>query len=134
MNIVLFDEENVWRNLLPLTFTRPIAKIRIGILSIDEKWQHTFKKASISYLSQPHLSGMFPVKLAETNYFINGSIIPTPSVARQVKNLKENEGLVYKGALIAFNGSEVALRTSQISKPTEIKGDVMFVRNVYDIF
>src|ERR1041385_4216035 len=98
MNIVLFDEESVWRNLLPLTFTRPVSKIRIGILSIDEKWQQHFKKASISYLSQPHLSGLYPVKLAETNYFINGSIIPTLSVVKQVKALKQNEGLVYKGA------------------------------------
>jgi UDP-N-acetylglucosamine diphosphorylase/glucosamine-1-phosphate N-acetyltransferase len=134
MNIVLFDEESVWRNLLPLTFTRPISKIRIGILSIDEKWQHHFKKASISFLSQPHLSGLFPAKLADTNYFINGSIIPTTSVVKQVKALKLNEGLVYKGALIAFNGSENALRTSQMSKPTEIKGEVMFLKNVSDIF
>ncbi len=134
MNIVLFDEENVWRNLLPLTFTRPISKIRIGILSIDEKWKHHFKKADISYLSQPHLSGIYPAKLSDTNYFINGSVVPNGSIPKQVRNLKQNEGLAYKGVLIAFNGSEGALRAFNISKTIEAKGDVMFVKNVYDIF
>jgi UDP-N-acetylglucosamine diphosphorylase/glucosamine-1-phosphate N-acetyltransferase len=134
MNIVLFDEENVWRNLLPLTFTRPISKIRIGILSIDEKWKHNFKKADISYLSLPHLSDLYPAKLTETNYFINGSVIPNGSIPKQVKSLKQNEGLAYKGTLIAFNGSEASLRAFNISKTIEATGEVMFVKNVYDIF
>jgi len=134
MNIVLFDEENVWRNLLPLTFTRPISKIRIGILSIDEKWKQHFKKAEISYLSQPHLSGLFPAHLSSTNYFINGSVIPNASVVKQVKSLKQNEGLAYKGVIIAFNGSEAALRAFNISKTVEAKGEVMFLKNVFDIF
>jgi UDP-N-acetylglucosamine diphosphorylase/glucosamine-1-phosphate N-acetyltransferase len=134
MNIVLFDEENVWRNLLPLTFTRPISKIRIGILSIDEKWKQYFKKAEISFLSQPHLSGLYPANLSETNYFINGSVIPNGSIVKQVKSLKQNEGLAYKGVLIAFNGSEAALRAFNISKTIEATGELMFLKNVYDIF
>ena len=134
MNIVLFDEENVWRNLLPLTFTRPISKIRIGILSIDEKWKQHFKKAEISYLSFPHLNAIYPTKLAEDNYFINGSVVPNGSIPKQVKSLKQNEGLAYKGVLIAFNGSEAALRAFNISKTIEATGNVMFVKNVYDNF
>ena len=38
MNYVLFDGE-AHRKLLPFTFTRPVAEIRIGILTIREKWE-----------------------------------------------------------------------------------------------
>ena len=39
MNYILFDD-HTWQNLLPLTFTKPVAEIRIGILTITEKWEH----------------------------------------------------------------------------------------------
>ena len=38
MNVILFDQEQSWKNLLPLTYTRPVSEIRIGILTIKEKW------------------------------------------------------------------------------------------------
>lgn len=134
MNIILFDEENVWRNLLPLTFTRPVSKIRIGILSIDEKWKLHFKKATIGYLAQPYLSEMFPAELTGNDHFINSSIIPTPSLVKQIKSLKLNESLSFNGSLVAFNGSAKALRESNLLKTIEVKGEVRYIRNVYDIF
>jgi hypothetical protein len=38
INIILFDDES-WDSLLPLTFTRPVCELRIGILTIREKWE-----------------------------------------------------------------------------------------------
>ncbi|HQX03888.1 MAG TPA: putative sugar nucleotidyl transferase, partial [Flavobacterium sp.] len=38
MNYILFDGP-VRNALLPFTFTRPVADIRIGILTIREKWE-----------------------------------------------------------------------------------------------
>ena len=38
MNYILFDDIT-WHNLLPLTFTKPVSEIRIGILTITEKWK-----------------------------------------------------------------------------------------------
>lgn len=134
MNIILFDEEHVWRNLLPLTFTRPVSKVRIGILNIDEKWKFNFKRSTVSYLAQPHLSELFPVTLTGSDHFINSSVIPTPSIVKQVKSLKLNESLSYNGALVAFNGSANALHNTKLLKTIEVKGEVKYLKNVYDIF
>ena len=38
MNYILFDG-SVRNQLLPFTYTRPVADIRIGILTIREKWE-----------------------------------------------------------------------------------------------
>ena len=56
MNIILFDD-NTWQRLLPLTYTRPVADIRIGILTIKEKWQQYSNK--VSFLSQEYLKAKY---------------------------------------------------------------------------
>lgn len=38
MNVVLFDEEEVWQQLLPFTFTKPVSELRLGIFTLREKW------------------------------------------------------------------------------------------------
>ena len=51
-NIVLYDEKEVRDNLLPLTYTRPVSHIRVGISTISEKWQRAFGgDANISYIT-----------------------------------------------------------------------------------
>ena len=51
-NIILYDEKEIRDNLLPLTYTRPVSLIRIGILTISEKWQRLLgDDASISYIT-----------------------------------------------------------------------------------
>ena len=39
--IVLFDGQ-CHKSLLPLTYTRPVAHLRVGIFTISEKWVHFF--------------------------------------------------------------------------------------------
>ncbi len=97
MNLILFDgpERN---HLLPLTFTRPVADIRVGILTIKEKWEKRLE-ASASYLSQPHLSALFPMKKGKNNLLINGSVCPDMRLLAKVVELKKGQGL-YKGDLL----------------------------------
>ncbi|HRG66944.1 MAG TPA: putative sugar nucleotidyl transferase, partial [Saprospiraceae bacterium] len=57
-NIILFDDDN-WRSLLPLTYTRPVGDVRVGILTMAEKWA-AIHKARVSYITQDHLAGKFP--------------------------------------------------------------------------
>ncbi len=89
MNVVLFDDE--WRiNLLPLSFTRPCAAFRVGILTIAEKWEKRLK-ADVSYKTKTYLSSKFPAKLKEENYFINGRYLPDTDLIKAIKNLKTGE-------------------------------------------
>ncbi len=99
MAIILFDD-NAHQTLLPLTYTRPVADIRIGILTIAEKWAKYFD-LDYSWHTQPWLQNKFPTKIEERNLFINGSFCPDETLIEAIKNLQGNEALKYGGQLVA---------------------------------
>lgn len=104
-NIIIFDDTEVRRHLLPLSYTRPVALLRVGITTIDEKWRALLGEAQYSYLSVPYLKGKYPLKARRDNLLVAGHVLPTPSLAAQVLALKHGEALMSGEALIAFNGS-----------------------------
>ena len=70
MNLVLFDDPATRTNLLPFTHTRPISKIRVGILTIHEKWEKRLGTPA-SFLTESYLQKKFPAKAAFDNLFLN---------------------------------------------------------------
>ncbi|WP_430907381.1 GlmU family protein [Maribacter sp. 2-571] len=105
MNYVLFDGE-VRNNLLPFTFTRPVADIRVGILTIREKWERYLGQA-ISTKTEDYLSEKYPLKAGRTNTMINASFLPNPDLIRQVNALKEKEALLWDGVVVAYRTESV---------------------------
>jgi len=105
MNYILFDENIVRTNLLPLTFIRPVADIRIGILTIREKWEKRLR-ATTSSLTEGYLSAKYPILKKAENVLINGSICPNDEIVAAIKKLKPNQAVVYKDTIIALHVSE----------------------------
>lgn len=99
MNYILFDGK-YRNNLLPFTFTRPVADIRVGILTIREKWEKMLG-VSTSTLTKLYLMEKFPMIRDKVDIMINASYIPTPKLVQKVKNLKENQAIFYNGEIIA---------------------------------
>lgn len=100
-NIILFD--NLTRDqLLPLTYYRPVAEVRVGILTIREKWELT-TNCTVSYLTQDYLSRKFPTIIERDNTFIAGNVLPTKELVALIDQLHPKEGLAYKGQMIAAN-------------------------------
>ena len=99
MAIILFDD-NAHYTLRPLTFTRPVADLRIGILTIAEKWGNYFNLDS-AWHTQPWLQGKFPMHIEDRNLFINGSVCPDEALIEAIKELHGNEALTYGGKLVA---------------------------------
>jgi UDP-N-acetylglucosamine diphosphorylase/glucosamine-1-phosphate N-acetyltransferase len=91
-NIILFDKESR-EALLPLTFTRPMGELRIGILTIKEKWEKCLN-GKVSYITQHYLAEKYPIDVEDENYVIDGSIIPSPELAKLVLQLNFNEALM----------------------------------------
>lgn len=102
MNYILFDESIVRTNLLPLTFMRPVADIRVGILTIREKWEK-YLKVKTSSLTEGYLSKKFPFIKEEHNILINGSVCPDASLAKAVKDLRHDQTLVFNDTIIALH-------------------------------
>jgi UDP-N-acetylglucosamine diphosphorylase/glucosamine-1-phosphate N-acetyltransferase len=108
MNYILFDESNVRTNLLPLTFMRPVADIRIGILTIREKWEKMLKTKT-STLTDSYLARKFPIVKEKENILINGSVCPTEEIVAAIKKLKPNQTVVYCDTIIALHVAEEEL-------------------------
>jgi len=105
MTINLFDDKS-WHSLRPLTFTRPVADLRIGILTIAEKWAKVLD-AQFGFLTQDYLSVKYPS--VKANLYINGAICPDVSLIDAVTNLKPDEVLVKDGLVIAYHTEEINL-------------------------
>ena len=92
MNYIIFD--NFKRNyLLPLTFTRPVGDIRIGITTIREKWEHYLGEKT-STLTEDYLSVKFPIVKGDDNILINGSVLPNPELVEEIGKIGINQALV----------------------------------------
>ncbi len=98
-NIILFDDD-VWEDLLPITFTRPIADIRVGILTIKEKWELHLKGRG-SYITQDYLSDKFPIRISNDNYVINSRLLPNKKVVELISSLELNEAFLIDDMLVA---------------------------------
>ncbi len=92
MNLILFDD-NRRNHLLPFTYTRPIADLRIGILTIREKWEK-LSGDKASFLTQDYLQAKFPTRKETSNLLIAGSILPDKDLFQAIRNLKEGQMLV----------------------------------------
>jgi UDP-N-acetylglucosamine diphosphorylase/glucosamine-1-phosphate N-acetyltransferase len=100
MAIILFDD-NAHYTLRPLTFTRPVADLRIGILTIAEKWAK-YLEAETSFYTQEWLSGKFPVKIDEENLLINGAFCPDEILLEAIAGLNAGDALYRNGRLVAI--------------------------------
>jgi UDP-N-acetylglucosamine diphosphorylase/glucosamine-1-phosphate N-acetyltransferase len=98
-NLILFDDEH-WSSLLPLSYTKPVAALRVGILTIKEKWEKRLD-GEASYITQDYLSTKFPIKIADDNIVISGSLLPNDKIVHLIKRLNNNEAILYNDTLIA---------------------------------
>jgi UDP-N-acetylglucosamine diphosphorylase/glucosamine-1-phosphate N-acetyltransferase len=105
MNIILFDPSIQHTRLFPLTLSRPISKIRIGIFTIAEKWERV-AKTKVSYFTAPYLQKKYPFQIEKDIVFINSTFIPDDNLYSQIKSLKINESLYLDKTLIACRTSD----------------------------
>ena len=100
MNYILFDG-TAHINLLPLTYTKPVADIRIGILTIREKWEKLLATTTTT-LTEDYLQGKYPMVEMTENVMINASFLPTSSLTEIILDLKENQLVIKDDEIIAF--------------------------------
>ena len=104
-NIILFDNTELRENLLPITFTRPVADIRFGIMTIREKWEKAFP-GTYSYSTVEYLSPKFPMKEENTNddYYIAGNVCPSTALVKMLETLPTGTAIMSGDTLVAHHG------------------------------
>lgn len=138
MNLILFDHGR--ENLLPFSYTRPVAEFRCGILTLTEKWARRIPEAHISFLTEEYLAVKYPTVHADTeNYYVNGSILANDNLVEQLKVLQEETYLFDN-----LTDKILAIRSSKKIKVEEIDlkglnrvdftGSYLCIDNIWDIF
>ncbi|UFH46295.1 GlmU family protein [Flavobacterium galactosidilyticum] len=133
MNYILFDGPA--RNaLLPFTFTRPVADILTGIMTIRQKWEMRLGSTTTT-LTEEYLSAKFPMVELDENVMINASFLPNNTLAEMVSVLGPNQAIFKGDEVIAFytneDQEEVDFDTYEI---IEYEGDCITIKNTWDIF
>lgn len=137
MNYILFDSATR-NNLLPLTFTRPVADIRFGILTIREKWEKYLSETTSS-LTEKYLSAKFPLIEADINMLINGSICPNPGLVKRINKLSQGQTLVKGDTIVAMCLNAQSLKNlgdanADDMETFECESDFLRIENTWDIF
>jgi UDP-N-acetylglucosamine diphosphorylase/glucosamine-1-phosphate N-acetyltransferase len=133
MNYILFDG-TVRNALLPFTFTRPVADIRIGILTIREKWEK-YLGYTTTTLTEEYLMEKYPMVEMEENIMINASFLPNLILIDMVQNLNPKEAILFGEEIIAFhtNDTQEDIDFDEYEL-IEFEGDVLKIENTWDIF
>ena len=133
MNYILFD--GPFRNaLLPFTYTRPVADIRFGILTIREKWER-YLGATTTTITEDYLVSKFPMVELEENTLINASYTPNENLVEMIQNLKSNQ-VIYDGdVVVAFRATETQSEINfDAFEPLICPELTLSIKNTWSIF
>lgn len=120
MNIILHDN-GLHLRFAPLTLTRPVGDLRVGIFTNKERWQKWIPEAEISFDTEKYLSSKFPRTEGEIEVEVNAAIIPNEAVAAAVVLLADNQILVSEDTWIARRGNASEKIVWKEQHPIELK-------------
>jgi UDP-N-acetylglucosamine diphosphorylase/glucosamine-1-phosphate N-acetyltransferase len=136
MALILFDD-NAHQTLLPLTYTRPVADLRIGIMTIAQKWAK-YLNAGTSFHTLDYLQAKFPVKIEADNLFINGAVCPDENLLEAINTLQTGEALKYNDQLLAVRLNQAEAEnfnaTAEFDHIIAYTNLFVFIRYPEDIF
>ncbi len=101
MRLIFFDDAHR-ASLLPLVFTRPVSELRMGILTIREKWERHFGAVDSSWLTMPYLQSKFPLHSSQDNLLINGAVLPNARLLTEIRELPPQSRLINNGVTVAI--------------------------------
>lgn len=133
MNIVLFDD-HCRANFLPLTFTRPIADLRFGILKISEKYQHYFKNAKFFYKTEAYLQSKFEHLEQGEALYINARFLPSEEFIAQLNNLGSKEVLKFKDTILAYRSTTTELFDLDTYTAVSVSFNGLYIEDIWDLF
>jgi UDP-N-acetylglucosamine diphosphorylase/glucosamine-1-phosphate N-acetyltransferase len=127
MHLHFFEPTGAWQSMLPLTYTRPVADVRCGILTVAKKWQKRMDAGTVSFGTESYLTEAFPCNPKADSWHIHSGLLPTDMLIAAIQKLKTGESLVSGDTVLAYNGSNDGLKVL-------FEGSVSIVRYPWDLF
>lgn len=140
-------EDAYFENFQPLTLTRPIFDLRVGIFTLAEKWQITLNtKYELCGPMREHLKGVFDEPdfddKNESIIWINPRFLPSKTITEQVKSLELNKSIKYGDQLVAAhinfkthqNWINNGIEDSKLSSQTLKENNPAVLENIWELF
>jgi len=144
MQKIIFTEEYCKpENLHPFTYTRHIQDIRIGILTIREKWEKYLKMGSADKWEDNYLDNEMSVKIekgiVKDDYLmVHSNVLPTKNIISKIKKLRNGEFLTSGkegGVAYKFSNKEVLdLHKIKINRSVDFKGEIKAIHYPWQIY
>lgn len=132
MNIVLNDHQT-HDDLLPLSFTKPASELRVGILTIREKWEKNLE-GGCSWSTKDYLMLKYPSKVERENLIINASICPNSNLIEAIDKLQFGEVLISGSTYIAQKADDHSIDFSSAYKQIEFTGSFTYINKPWEVF
>lgn len=134
MSQLVFSDTHCWQDFLPLTYTRPVADMRVGILTFKKRWEKLLGYTESFFITEDYLQKKFLPPKANEALVITPNFLPSPTVLQQIKTLKKGEALSYEGQIIARLVDIENQQLSPLHKQTEITEHLVFFKKPWDLF
>lgn len=136
MNYIAFDDTQIRNQLKPFTFTKPVAGIRCGILTIGQKWEKVLN-TKLSYLTEDYLQEKFNHLSTNSNIYINGSVCPDSHILAVIQQLKDEEKLMSGEVVLAIKTAQALnfpIDYSQFSSKELVGTQPTIIQKLPDIY
>ncbi|MEL6533913.1 MAG: GlmU family protein [Bacteroidota bacterium] len=139
MLLLLVDPREVRTNLLPLTYTRPVAGIRVGIDTIAEKWQR-WLPGDHGYITQSYLEERYPFSLADDVLLVHGGVCPTQGLISTIEKLQPGQSLVQGDTVLVTRAGAAEAEATRASgelprmQAIEFAEELTVISQVWHIF
>lgn len=101
---LLLHDNGLHLRFAPLTLTRPLGDVRVGILTNKERWERWIPEATVSFITETYLQKKFPEIHGQEEVEINAAVIPTEAIAAAVVSLQADQILMGENTWIARRG------------------------------
>lgn len=129
MQLVLF-EDNHRSRFLPLTYTRPVGDLRMGMMTMAERYAKLFN-APVAHHTQLYLERLFPRPNAEVQLHINARLFPTESILQALRSLQPGDTLKSGANVLARH---IRTNTDNGERLVSFDGELCMIENITDLF
>lgn len=131
---LIFSDAHFWEDFLPLTYTRPVAELRTGILTFSERWQKLLNVSEHAYITEDYLQKKYKSYHHQEGLLLTPNFLPSENVLQQIQNLQLGEALVYENEVLAAKVNMNDFSLSQIEKMTDVTEELTFFKKPTDLF
>lgn len=131
---LIFSDAQYWEDFLPLTFTRPVAEMRCGILKFSERWKLLLEADDAGFITEDYLQKKFPAGRSSDSLFLVPNFLPTENILNQIKSLSFGEALVFEDEVIAARTNAEKFSLADIRKMTDLVDEPVFFKKPTDLF